>query len=153
MYESLWFLKGGVWNMLPLPGNPCVCFLGTSARGNLKEKGLEFTCTWSCYQDKGSALPLCDSDPDTPRWLLEWMTDTPNKGLYLGVCFQIENIPQLPAAKLIVLSEVVSNKKQFKLMQKYSEMYHLYPRMKRKVLMTTCSSLKCVVEIFKVCGD
>ena len=71
MYESLWFLKRGVWNMLPLPGNACVCFLGTSARGDLKEKGLESTCAWSCYQDKGSALLLCDSDPDTPRWLLE----------------------------------------------------------------------------------
>lgn len=107
----------------------------------------------SCYQDKGSALPLRDSDLDTPRWLLEWMTDMSNKGLYLGVCFQIEHIPQLPAAKIIVLSEVVSNQKQFKFMQKYSEIYHLYPRMKRQVLMTTCSSLKCMVEVLKVCRD
>lgn len=130
--------------MLPLPGNVCGGFLGTSARGNLKKKGLAFTCTCSCYQDKGSALPLCDSDLDTPRWLLEWVSDISNKGLYLGVCFQIENVPQLPAAKIIVLSEVVSNQKQFKFMQKYSEIYHLYPRMKRKLLMTTCSSLKCM---------
>ena len=30
--------------MLPLPGNVCGGFLGTSARGNLKGKGLAFTC-------------------------------------------------------------------------------------------------------------